>query len=129
MKLLNTYTYEIKKSKFIGLMYHVESKDEVKEILESLKKEHKKARHIPYAYKIGPIASKSDDKEPNNTAGMPIYNIIENKNLDNVLIVVVRYFGGTKLGAGGLFRAYMEAARTVSLGDNNEILLEEKRFN
>ena len=114
MKLLNEYTYEIKKSKFIGLMYHVESKDEVKEILDSLKKEHKKARHIPYAYKIGPIASKSDDKEPANTAGMPIYTLLENKGLDNTLIVVIRYFGGTKLGAGGLFRAYMEAARGVS---------------
>ena len=120
-KLINSYTYEIKKSKFIGLMYHVESKEEVKEILDYLKKEHKKARHIPYAYKVGPIASKSDDKEPNNTAGMPIYNILENKNLENTLIVVVRYFGGTKLGAGGLFRAYMEAARGVT----NEIQMEK----
>ena len=112
-KLINSYTYEIKKSKFIGLMYHVESKEEVKEILDYLKKEHKKARHIPYAYKVGPIASKSDDKEPNNTAGMPIYNILENKNLENTLIVVVRYFGGTKLGAGNLLRAYMNSAKEV----------------
>ena len=112
--LINEYTYEIKKSKFIGLMFHVESKEEVKSILDELKKEHKKARHIPYAYKIGSIASKSDDKEPNNTAGMPIYTILEQKDLKDTLIVVVRYFGGTKLGAGGLFRAYMEAARGVT---------------
>ena len=111
--LIKEYTYEIKKSKFIGLMFHVESKEEVKQILDELKKEHKKARHIPYAYKIGPIASKSDDKEPNNTAGMPIYTILEQKNLENTLIVVVRYFGGTKLGAGGLFRAYGKAAKEV----------------
>ena len=63
-------------------------------------------------------------KEPNNTAGMPIYNIIENKNLSDVLIVVVRYFGGTKLGAGGLFRAYMEAARGVTTGDLDDIHME-----
>lgn len=109
MKLINEYTYEIRKSKFIGLYYEVESVDEVKKILEYLKKEHKKARHMPYAYKIGPLAKKSDDKEPSNTAGSPIYNMIERKNLDNVLIVVVRYFGGIKLGAGGLTRAYLEA--------------------
>ena len=112
-KLINSYTYEIKKSKFIGLMYHVESKEEVKEILDYLKKEHKKARHIPYAYKVNGTASKSDDKEPSNTAGMPIYNLLERKNMDNCLVAVVRYFGGIKLGAGGLFRAYMDAANKV----------------
>lgn len=113
MELLNEYTYEIKKSKFIGIYYKISSVDEAKEILETLKKEHKKARHIPYAYKVGPIAKKSDDKEPSNTAGGPIYNIIERKNLDNVLLVVIRYFGGIKLGAGGLTRAYLTAANTV----------------
>lgn len=114
MKLLNEYTLEIKKSKFIGLYYEVENIDEVQEILNELKKEHKKARHIPYAYKIGPIAKKSDDKEPGNTAGGPIYNIIERKNLNNCLIVVIRYFGGIKLGAGGLCRAYGNAANEVT---------------
>lgn len=114
MKLINKSLVEIKKSKFIGLYYEVESVEEVKEILESLKKEHKKARHLPYAYKIGNIAKKTDDKEPSNTAGLPIYNIIERKNLNNVLIVVVRYFGGIKLGAGGLLRAYSEAANNAT---------------
>lgn len=113
MKLLNEYTYTIKKSKFIGLYYEVENINEVNEILDNLKKEHKKARHLPYAYKIGTQAKKSDDKEPSNTAGSPIYNMIERKNLDNVLIVIVRYFGGIKLGAGGLTRAYLEAAIKV----------------
>ena len=110
MKLLKEYTLEVKKSKFIGLAYEVNSVDEVKTILEELKKEHKKARHLPYAYKIGPQVKKTDDKEPSNTAGLPIYNIIERKQLDNCLVAVVRYFGGTKLGAGGLLRAYSEAA-------------------
>lgn len=110
MKLLNEYTLEVKKSKFIGLMYEVNTIDEVNEILNNLKKEHKKARHLPYAYKIGNLVKKTDDKEPSNTAGLPIYNIIERKNLDNCLVAVVRYFGGTKLGAGGLLRAYSDAA-------------------
>ncbi len=110
MKLINESLVEIKKSKFIGLYYEVNSIDEVNAILENLKKEHKKARHMPYAYKIGSMAKKSDDKEPSNTAGLPIYNLIERKNLDNCLVVVVRYFGGIKLGAGNLLRAYVEAA-------------------
>lgn len=114
MRLINEYTYEIKKSKFIGLYYEVDSIDEVTEVLNTLKKEHKKARHIPYAYHIGSIYKKSDDKEPSNTAGGPIYNIIERKDLDNVLIVVIRYFGGIKLGAGGLIRAYGKAANEVT---------------
>lgn len=114
MKIIKEYTYEIKKSKFIGINYQVETKEEVENILANLKKEHKKARHIPYAYKIGPLAKKSDDKEPSNTAGSPIYNIIERKNLDNTLIVVIRYFGGIKLGAGGLTRAYLTAANEVT---------------
>lgn len=104
------YLYEIKKSKFIGICYEVNSVDEVKEILENLKKEHKKARHIPYSYKINNEIKKSDDKEPSGTAGTPIYNVIDKRKLNNVLIVVIRYFGGIKLGAGGLLRAYSYAA-------------------
>ena len=114
MKLINKSLVEIKKSKFIGLYYEVNNVEEVNNILESLKKEHKKARHMPYAYKIGSIAKKTDDKEPSNTAGLPIYNIIERKELNNVLIVVVRYFGGIKLGAGGLLRAYSQAANEAT---------------
>ena len=113
MKLLNTYSLEIKKSKFIAYYYEVNYVSEVKEILENLKKEHKKARHIPYAYKIDQEMKKSDDKEPSGTSGMPILNIIEKNNLNHVLIAVVRYFGGIKLGAGGLIRAYGNAAKEV----------------
>ena len=83
-------------------------------VLEDLKKEHKKARHLPYAYKIGNTAKNSDDKEPSHTAGLPIYNIIERKQLTNCLVVVIRYFGGIKLGAGGLLRAYSEAANLAT---------------
>ena len=118
MKLLNESKIEIKKSKFIGLYYEVNNIDEVKSILENLKKEHKKARHMPYAYIIGNTAKKTDDKEPSNTAGLPIYNILERKNLKNSLVVVIRYFGGTKLGAGGLLRAYSEAANKATNIEN-----------
>lgn len=114
MNLIKEVTLEIKKSKFIGLYYIITSESEAKEILAELKRNHKKARHLPYCYKIGNIVRKSDDKEPTNTAGTPIYNIVEKKNLDNCLIVVIRYFGGIKLGAGGLFRAYLEAANQAT---------------
>ena len=113
MKLLNTYTYEIKKSKFIGYYHELDLIEDVQEILNSLKIEHKKARHIPYAYKFENTAKKSDDKEPSNTAGLPIYNIIERNNLNNVFICVVRYFGGIKLGAGPLLRSYSHTANEV----------------
>ncbi len=113
MKLINEYTLEIKKSKFIAYYYEVENVEEVKTILEYLKKEHKKAKHIPYAYKIDQFMKKSDDKEPSGTAGNPIYLLIERKELNHVLIAVVRYFGGIKLGAGGLLRAYTTACKNV----------------
>jgi uncharacterized YigZ family protein len=111
MKLLNEYTLEIKKSKFIGYYYQVESIEEIEIILENLKKEHKKAKHFPYAYKINGQIKKSDDKEPSGTAGMPILNIIDRNDLNYALIVIVRYFGGIKLGAGGLLRAYSNTAK------------------
>lgn len=113
MKLINTYTLEVKKSKFIAYYYNVSNENEIKEIITSLKKEHKKARHIPYAYKIDNIIRKSDDKEPSNTAGTPIYNIIIKNDLNNTLICVVRCFGGTKLGAGLLTRSYLNSANEV----------------
>ena len=110
MKLINTYMYEVKKSKFVAYYYSVDTKEEVEEVLSKLKKENKKAKHIPYAYKIDNLVRKSDDKEPANTAGTPLYNLIEQKNLNHLCIAVVRYFGGIKLGAGGLLRAYLTAA-------------------
>ena len=104
---------EIKKSKFYGYLYDAKRVEEVAPILESLKKEHKKATHICYAYKITSgqeYVKFFDDGEPSGTAGKPIFNVIDKKKLNNVLIVVVRYFGGIKLGAGGLTRAYSNTA-------------------
>lgn len=113
MKLLNTMTLEIKKSKFIAYFYEIDTKGDIKTIFDTLKKEHKKARHIPYAYFLNNTAGKSDDKEPSNTAGTPIFHILESSNYRAHAIFVVRYFGGIKLGAGGLIRSYQEAAKKV----------------
>ncbi len=113
MKKINESLIIEKKSKFIVILYEVNSEEEIKDILNYLKNEHKKARHICYAYKIGPLAKKSDDKEPSGTAGNPIYNTIMMNNLDNVLIVVIRYFGGTLLGTGLLTRSYSKAASSL----------------
>ncbi len=117
MKLINTNEIIIKKSRFLGFYYELEDIDDVDIIIDNLKKEHKKARHLPYAYKFMNTAKKSDDKEPSGTAGMPIYTVLEKNNLNNCLIIVIRYFGGVKLGAGGLFRAYMECASKVVKDD------------
>lgn len=116
MEPISEYTLEIKKSRFIGLLYEINTDKEAKKILEYLKSEHKKARHMPYAYRLTNTAKKTDDKEPQNTAGLPILNALERENLTNVMVIVIRYFGGVKLGAGPLLRAYANAANeTIKL--------------
>lgn len=107
------YEYEIKKSRFIGLIFDINTDEEAKKILDNLKKEHKKARHIPFAYRLKNTARKSDDKEPLNTAGLPILNVLERENATDTLIAIVRYFGGTKLGAGPLLRTYSKVANEL----------------
>ena len=110
------FELEINKSRFIAYKLDLSSLDEVKPFLEKLKKEHKKARHVCFAYVYNKetINEKcSDDGEPGGTAGYPILNVIKKKNLTNVLVAVVRYFGGIKLGAGGLTRAYTKACAGV----------------
>ena len=113
MKLINSFTLEVKKSKFIAYFYKLNTQEEVSNIINNLKKEHKKAKHIVYAYKYGNTAGKSDDKEPTNTAGLPLYNLLEIQKINNALLVVVRYFGGIKLGAGLLTRTYKNVGATV----------------
>ena len=113
MKLIGESLYEIKKSKFYGLLYEIENINEVEIILDTLKKEHKKAKHMPYAYKFKNTAKKTDDKEPSGTCGTPLLNVLERNNLNNHLIIVIRYFGGIKLGAGPLLRSYSKTANEV----------------
>ena len=108
-----TNEFEIKKSRFITYLCNLDNIDEVESIVNKIREEHKKARHVVYVYKINNTGKINDDGEPKGTAGMPIFNVIEKNNLNNVLIVVVRYFGGIKLGAGGLFRAYSKSASEI----------------
>ena len=115
--------YKEKNSKFFGYAFPVTTEEEVKEILEKLRKDHFSARHWCYAYQIGIEKIQyraNDDGEPNNSAGMPIYGQIQSFELTNVLIVIVRYFGGVKLGVGGLITAYKTAAQMAL--ENAEII-------
>ena len=101
----------INKSKFISIITKVETTDEVKDKLKEIKKIYKGATHYCYAYIINGYQKCSDDKEPSGTAGIPILNILKANNLNYILCIVVRYFGGIKLGAGGLVRAYSSSVK------------------
>lgn len=101
----------IKNSRFITILLKITDKNEINKLITNLKDEYPKATHYCYAYIIDNYKKASDDGEPGGTAGMPILNILEKNDLTNVLAVVVRYFGGIKLGAGGLVRAYSKSVR------------------
>lgn len=116
----------IKNSKFISLIFRVYSKDDVNNILNSVKNEYQSATHYCYGYVIDSDIRANDDNEPSGTAGYPILNQITSNNLNYTLIVVVRYFGGIKLGAGPLTRAYAKVARNVI--DRNNIVMLEKGY-
>ena len=106
-------SYEIQRSRFLAYAIHAEDEEEVRAWLASVKKEHYEARHVPYAMVLGARADRqrsSDDGEPGGTAGSPILEAIKAREITNAAVAVVRYFGGIKLGAGGLIRAYAHAA-------------------
>lgn len=106
--------FKDRNSKFYGFAFPVITEDDVKEKLDEVKKMHTNAGHYCYAYQIGVEDAKyraNDDGEPNNSAGLPIYGQIQSFNLTNVLVVSVRYFGGTKLGVSGLINAYRTSAQ------------------
>lgn len=103
--------FEIKKSKFISKALNVNSKTELEDVLNKIKTQYKDASHCCYAYDVESLGKGfCDDGEPSGTSGKPILNVIEKNNLSNTLIVVIRYFGGIKLGAGPLTRAYSNSA-------------------
>lgn len=118
----NKYEETIKYSKFISLIYRVYTKEEVKEYLNKTKENYPSATHYCYGYVIDNDIKSSDDNEPSKTAGIPILNQIINNKLNYTLIIVVRYFGGVKLGVGPLTRAYAKVAREV-ITPNNIITL------
>jgi uncharacterized YigZ family protein len=106
--------YKEKNSKFFGYSFPISNEEEIKPLLEQLRKHHYGAVHFCYAFQIGtqPIFFRAnDDGEPSNTAGMPIYGQIQSFGLTNIVVVVVRFFGGVKLGVGGLISAYRMAAQ------------------
>ena len=106
-------TYSEKRSKFLAFSHHVETLDEVKEIVASYRKKYYDARHVCYAYMLGAERTEfraNDDGEPSSTAGKPILGQINSNDLTDILIIVVRYYGGVNLGTGGLIVAYKDAA-------------------
>ena len=113
VKESQTQQIEVMKSKFIAYLIPLNSEEEFKPLLASLRKEHKKARHIVYAYRVGMKSKSCDDGEPKGTAGHPLLELLYKKDINNVALLVVRYFGGTKLGAGRLLRTYLQAGIDV----------------
>ena len=113
--ILKSEKYEVSvlQSKFISYLIHIENLADFDYFYKNLKKEHKKARHICYAYILNDTYKYSDDGEPSSTAGLPIYNVLKGNELKNVALFVVRYFGGTLLGSGRLLRTYSLAAKEV----------------
>ena len=109
LKQETTNTITIEKSKFICYMKHIETEAEFKEYLNTIKKKHYDATHVCSAFISNNIKRSNDDGEPSGTAGAPILNVLEKNNLNEMCALVVRYFGGIKLGAGGLIRAYSNA--------------------
>jgi len=121
------YQIDIKNSKFICCLFKINSKDEVNSILDNIKNNYKDATHYCYAYLLEASQKASDDGEPGGTAGMPILNVLQSNNLINILAVVIRYFGGIKLGAGGLVRAYSKSVKEAL--NHNQIISLEKGIN
>ena len=122
--------YTEKRSKFLAFAHHVETVDEVKDIVAQYRKKYFDARHVCWAYMLGQERTEfraNDDGEPSSTAGKPILGQINSRELTNVLVLVIRYFGGVKLGTSGLIVAYKEAAAlALDDADAEERLIEEE---
>ena len=119
---------EVKKSKFISFLYKVESIDEVNDYLNQLKKTYNDATHICYAYIINSNMKYNDDNEPSGTAGVPILNVLKKHDLNYVLAVVVRYFGGIKLGSSNLLRTYLNITNENIKQNNIKKYIEEEKL-
>lgn len=116
-----TSEYDEKKSRFLGYVYDVDSPDAAAEKIAALRKEHYNARHVCFAWQIDGLLRSSDDGEPQGTAGHPIADVLTHRELEHCLIAVVRYFGGIKLGTGGLTHAY---SNTASASADAALLME-----
>lgn len=123
----NIYELEIQKSKFICYIDNIYIEDDAKNIINEIKNMYPGATHYCYAYIIGNIKRFQDDGEPSGTAGMPILHVLESNELNNVIAIVVRYFGGIKLGAGGLVRAYTNSV-SECINNSNIVEIEEAQI-
>ena len=128
------HTLEIKKSQFITWLLPLESKQQGKEYLQQARDEYPDARHHCWAYVMGDspnslTAAMSDDGEPSGTAGKPMLNVLQHKPVNNVMAIVIRYFGGIKLGAGGLVRAYSQAVEQAFSMAELTPIIEQQEYN
>jgi uncharacterized YigZ family protein len=119
---------DIKKSRFLSFAQRIDSIEEVKTHISAMRNLHPQANHVVHAAIVGKDASQfsfSDDREPKNTAGRPMLEVLKGSGISNILVMVVRYFGGTKLGTGGLVRAYSDATKAVLEEVKTEELVEK----
>lgn len=123
-----TNEINIKNSRFITILTKIKEKSQVEVILNEIKKNYPKATHYCYAYILDDEKKSSDDKEPSGTAGIPILNVLEKNNYHYILAVVVRYFGGIKLGTGGLVRAYQKSVQEALKMQKKVALIKGKRI-
>lgn len=110
IKVAQTGFVELNKSKFYSVIFPCEDVEEFKAKLEAVRKDNPKAKHVVYAYRFRQLSKSCDDKEPKGTAGRPLLELLNKKNLVNTAIIVVRYFGGSELGASRLLRTYVNSA-------------------
>lgn len=118
----------VKKSRFIAIAIPASTLEEVKKAVESVRKEHPEANHVVHAAvvgKAGTLYSSSDDKEPKNTAGRPALEVLKGRHITNITVCIVRYFGGTLLGTGGLVKAYGDSCKAVLDKVSTEELVEK----
>ena len=121
----------VKKSRFIAIAVKSESLEEVKEIVRAVRDKHPKANHVVHAAvigKSGSLYSSSDDKEPKNTAGRPALEVLKGSGITNITVCIVRYFGGTLLGTGGLVKAYGDSVKEVLKAVRTQELIERSTF-
>ncbi len=124
---VGSFTLIEKKSRFLGVAHPIFCEDEAKSILEAVRKEHWEASHNTYAYRLPTVERFSDDGEPHQTAGLPILNVLKGQDVQNCIIIVTRYFGGTLLGTGGLVRAYGQTAKgALDAAGIAEMVLHER---
>ncbi len=126
-----TAELEVRKSRFIGGAGSFHRSDSIKQVVSELRARHAGCNHVVYAYAVGDSGDNhgmSDDREPKGTAGRPVLEVVRGSGVTNLLITVVRFFGGTKLGTGGLVRAYTEVAQLALAGLRTEELIERVPF-